>query len=657
MNNSWSKSIVTAACRQPLHPVLSLLSNILLLYILYMLSRVVYVIEFWDVYGPTFDSLSLKSLLVGALRFDTAAICYTNVPFALLVLLPIASRIKDTKAYRLVVKWLYVVVNAFMLSINLADTVYSRYTGRRTTWSFFSEFSDEGNLGSIFFIEVLHHWYLVLIGLAFIAMLIFLYRPYRHRQSSVWWHYSYYTILTLILLPLAVCGIRGGFSRAVRPIAISNANQYVAQPSQAAIVLNTPFSLIRTSGKTTFANPEYFTSEQLASHFSPLHQPQGQALAEGANVVVLIVESFGTEYWGHFNDYQGYTPFLDSLAAHSLTFSQSFSNGRKSIDGMPSILSSIPMFVEPFFVTNYSLNDVSGIAGQLASEGYTTAFFHGADNGSMGFQAFARTSGFQRYYGRTEYDADPTTHGEADFDGTWAIWDEEFLQYFARQLSQLPQPFATALFTASSHHPFVVPECYRQQFLQPGHPMYTCVRYTDHALRRFFAAASRQPWFANTIFVITADHTNHSEQSAYANPLGAFRVPILIYDPSGRLPRGMSSAVAQQTDIMPTVLSAVGCRRQYVSFGQDLLTTPADSTWAVHYNSGVYQYVRNDTLLQFDGQKVVGLYDLKTDAQCCHNLASQHPSPRYLPHLKAIIQSYIQRMIGNQLVVENSNQE
>lgn len=640
--------------------ILSFILNIALVYALYMVCRLVYVWEFWDLYSDALPSLSLRNLIIGSFRFDTAAICYTNILYALLICLPLPQRLKQTRTYGLTAKIIYVVVNAVMLTLNLADTVYSRYSSRRTTWTFFSEFQAEDNLLSIFGIEVLNHWYLVLLGIAFILALVYGYRPIRYLNTHrpAWAHYTAHTIATICIVGISIVGIRGGVSTAIRPIAISNANQYVSQPEQAAIVLNTPFTLIRTCGKTTFTDPGYFTPQQLDHIYTPIHQPDTTlALTPGANVVVLIVESFGTEYWGCFNNYPGHTPFLDSLAAQSLTFSHAYANGRKSIDAMPSILSSIPMFVEPFFVTGYSLNNVGGLADCLNRMGYTTAFFHGAENGSMGFQAFARTSGFQHYYGRTEYEADPTTGGSSDFDGTWAIWDEEFLQFYAKQLGNLTQPFCTALFTASSHHPFTVPQRYRQQLHQPGHPIYTCVRYTDQALRQFFHTASSQPWFRNTLFVITADHTNHSERPEYHTPLGTFRVPILIYDPSGRIPRGTSPVVAQQTDIMPTLLTLLGCPTPYVAFGKDLLSTPPEQAWAINYNNGLYQYRCADTLIQHDGQHLVGLYHLDTDPACNHNLATTHPAPACLAHLQAIVQSYMQRMVNNQLTVEPNNNE
>lgn len=554
-----------------------------------------------------------------------------------------------------------------MLVLNLVDTVYSRYTGRRTTWSFFTEFSNEGNLGSIVGVEIVNHWYLVLIGILMIVALVLFYAPRRPRRSDIPVHtsptaghrsrVSYYLCRSLAFVafvPLCIIGMRGGVSTAVRPITISNANQYVNRPAQAAIVLNTPFSLIRTMGKAAFTDPAWFSQDELDSIYSPVHQPvPGGNRDERQNVVVLILESFGEEYCGFYNNGEGYTPFFDSLASQSLTFSHNYANGRKSIDAMPSILSGIPMFVEPFFLTPYSLNNVSGLAGELGKIGYTTAFFHGAENGSMGFQAFARASGFAGYYGRTEYNADPRFGGDDDFDGTWAIWDEPFLQYFALTLSEMRQPFMTALFTASSHHPFRVPEQYADSLHEEGHPMYTCIRYTDMALRRFFAVASRQPWFNNTLFVITADHTNHSERPSYQDALGVYRVPILFYDPSGRLPRGRVEAVAQQTDIMPTVLSAVGYPNPYVAYGVDLLSTPPDSTWALHYNNGIYQYVRQGSLLLFDGEKATGLYRIATDPLQQHNLlqGSGLKVQSLTSQVQAIIQSYMQRMIGDSLTV------
>jgi len=372
-----------------------------------------------------------------------------------------------------------------------------------------------------------------------------------------------------------------------------------------------------------------------------LVEPQG-LLPEGQ----MPKADGGSECFNH----PGFTPFVDSLLGESLTWRQTFANGRKSIDAMPSILSSIPMFVEPFFLTTASLNRVSGIAGCLAEVGYSTAFFHGAANGSMGFQAFARATGFDRYYGRTEYDADKRFGGEADFDGNWAIWDEPFLQYYALTMSDMKEPFMTAVFTASSHHPFVIPDEYKEVYPEEGLPMHKCIRYTDHALRRFFETAKQQPWYENTVFVLTSDHTNMSAHDEYRSSLGLFRAPILIYDPSGRLPRGVADGVAQQIDIMPTLMSLLGYGRDFVAFGKDL--TRRHQPWAVNFAAGIYQYVLGDYVLLFDGTRPVGLYNYVADPLQKVDLLQKETEQCDVMtrRLKAVIQSYMQRMVSDRLV-------
>ena len=620
-------------------PIVAVIWNILLVYVVYQIARLTYYFENAQLLHYTSD------VLRGGLLFDTSAIVYTNALYLILMIAVGAFTLKGQRAF----KWLYLTINGLALAINLGDAVYFQYTMRRTTTTVFSEFSNEGNLGSIIGTEFINHWYLVLLFAVVMFALCKLYAMPRGKHTA--------NLASLLLIvPLSIAGMRGGFTTAVRPITVSNANQYAQHPTDAALVLNTPFSLIRTIGKSVFTVPNYYQSEtELAAIYTPEHHKSltyPPTPITHKNVVVLIIESFGREYIGALNrdleggKYKGYTPCVDSLIAHSTTFRYSFCNGRKSIDGMPSILSSIPMFVEPFFLTPASMNDYTGLAGILGKEGYETAFFHGAQNGSMGFEAFAKKTGFQHYYGRTEYEA---AHGTSDFDGTWAIWDEPFFQYYAEEMSKMQQPFMTAIFSASSHHPFAIPEQYKAQFPEEHLPIQKCIRYTDMALGKFFATARKQPWFGNTIFVLTSDHTNQSDHAEYQSDLGGFCSPIIIYDPSH--PEGrMEDKVAQQIDILPTVLGMLGYSKPYVAFGIDVLNTPANDTWAVNYLNGIYQYVKYGYVLQFDGKDTKGVYQL-TDRLMRHNLKGKVPQQAQMEReLKAIIQQYMMRMTQNKLL-------
>lgn len=643
-----------------------MLANLAMVYVVYMICRLAYLLENWSAFAPSLTFRSVMETIRGGLLFDTSAILYTNAPYILLMLLPL--HYKESRVWQKAAKWVFVAFNALCVVINLCDAVYFKYTGRRTTVTVFSEFASENNLAGIFATEIFRHWYLLLLGIALVWAMWRLYRsplgmkaggrPLYGGTAAAWLrYYAVQAVCLLVFVPLCVAGMRGGATTAVRPITISNANQYADTPAMAALVLNTPFSLIRTFNKPIFTVPSYYTAEELNAVYTPLHLPADSLVERRRNVVVIIVESFGREYIGGFNKwldggtYRGYTPFTDSLMQHSATWLYSYCNGRKSIDGMPSILSGIPMFVEPFFLTPASMNDVSGIAGELKHKGYYSAFFHGAENGSMGFQAFARATGFDSYFGRTEYNADKRFGGDDDFDGMWAIWDEPFLQFYALKMTEFRQPFVSAVFTASSHHPYVIPEEYKDTYPEEGIVIHKCIRYTDNALRRFFATARRQPWYDNTLFVITSDHTNLSDHDYYQTSLGGFCSPIIFFDPSGGIRPGMRNAIAQQIDIMPTVLNYLGYDRPYVAFGCDLFGTPDEDTWAVSYQNGIYQYVKGDWLLQFDGQRTKGLYRFRTDLLLKENLAGRGIAEERLleREVKAVIQSYMTRMTENTL--------
>jgi phosphoglycerol transferase MdoB-like AlkP superfamily enzyme len=379
----------------------------------------------------------------------------------------------------------------------------------------------------------------------------------------------------------------------------------------------------------------------------------------GKNVVILIVESMGKEYIGSFNRdldggaYQGYMPFIDSLLTQSLTFEYSYANGRISMDAMPSILSGLPMMVEPFFLTPASLNDVEGLPKMLAREGYSSAFFHGAHNISMGFSAYAHSIGYGHYYGLDEYCQSPKYGGMDDFDGKWAIWDEPFLQFTLDNIGGMRQPFLATAFTASSHHPYNLPEQYRDSLKdEGGQPIHKCVRYTDLSLRRFFERASHEPWYRNTIFVLVADHTNQTSHDVYKTDLGLYSIPIIFFAPDGSItPELRNDVIAQQTDITPTLLHLLGYSKPYLAFGDDLLSVSPEQSWAFSYNAGIYQLLQGDLMLQFDGTKTTAVYRFKTDKLLRENLVGRLPEQQPMEQrLKAIIQQYMSRMIENRLI-------
>jgi phosphoglycerol transferase MdoB-like AlkP superfamily enzyme len=226
-------------------------------------------------------------------------------------------------------------------------------------------------------------------------------------------------------------------------------------------------------------------------------------------------------------------------------------------------------------------------------------------------------------------------------------------------MNSMEEPFVTAMFTASSHHPFNIPAEYKETFTAGGDPFLKCVQYTDYALQQFFGYAEKQPWYGNTLFVITADHTNHSIEERYRTPSGEMEVPVIFFSPQGEAPfePGIDSTmIAQQIDIMPTVLEYVGCDNPFIAFGKSLISTPAKESFAVNYANETYRYYKGEHILLYNGENdtPLSMFNLRNDIMMKNNIIGsscvQHDMVR---ELQAIIQQYMERMTGNRLTIEN----
>jgi phosphoglycerol transferase MdoB-like AlkP superfamily enzyme len=343
------------------------------------------------------------------------------------------------------------------------------------------------------------------------------------------------------------------------------------------------------------------------------------------------------------------TPFLDSLIKEGLVFNNAFANGKRSIEGIPAVLASIPALMNESYITSsYGSNNFSSIANTLKRKGYSSAFFHGGTNGTMGFDAFTKAAGFDKYFGRFEYNNDQ------DFDGDWGIPDHKFFQYAEKEVSKMKQPFLAALFSISSHHPYIIPAEYRKDFPEEGdQPIYKIVRYADFSLKQLFESMSKEKWFDSTLFVITADHTGPSIDNYYNNNAGSFEIPILFYKHNSSL-KGVNSKTTQQIDIMPTILSYLSYDENYYSLGQNAFDT-TKTGYAINFINDVYQFFQDDYLLQFDGQKKLAVYNYKTDSLLQKNIIGKkiEKEKAMETKLKAIIQTFNHGMIHNEMTTKS----
>lgn len=624
------------------------LSLLIMMFILFISRFIFYWLNME--YFPGISFSHWLRIIRGGIRFDLAAVLYLNLLFIFLMILPFPFR--HIPWYQRITKWVFFIMNGLGIVVNCIDFIYFRFTLRRSTTDVLKEFSHEKGKGNFLFTFMIDYWYVVIICAALIALLVFLYNRIQIRKPEIikpWVYYPTCIVLFPLIIVGLVGGIRGDFKYSTRPITMSNAGEYVSVPGEIPLVLNTPFCLIRTIRQTFYHKEKYFADDAVENIYTPVQQLVSDKPFRPENVVIIILESYGREGVGYYNKdlkngtYKGYTPFLDSLISVSATCENTFANGRKSIDAMPSILTSIPAGENPFVLTPYASNRIKSLPMILKEKGYQTSFFHGAPNGSMGFKAFVNLIGVDKYFGKDEY------NNNADFDGLWGIWDEPFFQYFAHTLDTIRQPFFSTIFSVSSHHPYKVPEKYKGVFPKGDLPIHQCMGYTDMALRKFFQTASTMSWFKHTLFVLTADHATISHFPEYQTSWGYMSIPVVFYHAEDTLLRNAEKTMAQQTDIMPSVLSYLNYSGKIVSFGKSIFT-PSNEHFVVNYING-FQLLKDNYLLQFDGQKTSGLYDFIHDRLLQTNLKDKLPVIRDSLELKlkAYIQQYHNRLVEDKM--------
>lgn len=634
-------------------PLTEVLIRLGIVMVLFTITRLIFYWFNLESFQTTTFS-QLITIFLGGLRFDLTAVAYLNSLYSLLMLLPVNG--KNHPVYRAITNYIFYITNGIGLALNSIDFVYYKFTSKRTTVLVFEEFSNETNYLQLAYNFIIDYFLVVVIWLVLLGVLIFLSKKVVVRAKKITTFRSFLVSLVLLLIysGLSIIGARGGLPpKQDFPLAPSDAGQYVKNPGDIALVQNTPFTMMMSLDKPKYAKQHYFKSDALEREYSLLKTPQDSVPFKSLNIVVIMVESLGREPVGAFNKsleqgtYKGYTPFLDSLANHSLIFLNSYANSRKSIEGSPAVLASIPSLQMSFTVSNYSGNKINSLPGKLSKKGYHTSFFHGAPNGSLGLNSFVTQAGIDHYFGKREYG------NNNDFDGVWGIWDHLFLPYAVNKMDEFEQPFLSTVFSVSSHQPYKLPPKIAPLLPDGKFEIHKSIAYADYALRELFNTAKTKNWYKNTLFVITGDHTCFNYYPQYRTSLGAFTVPIIFFQPGGQLVGVDTTTVAQQIDIMPTVLNYLHYDEPYFAFGEDLLNPPEDK-FAISYYGNAFQLVMGSWVIQHDMTKVVGLFNLESDSVLKKNLAGQHPliQEKLTRKIEAFIQQHNNRMVDDKLTVD-----
>ena len=625
-------------------PLCVLLFRFIAVLFLFSLSRIVF-------YAFNFDSFPQANFITfcSGMRFDISIILYINSLYFILMLLPF--RFITQKWFKKTGDIYFVTVNSFAILLNLIDTCYYPFSLRRMTFDIFRFVGETNNFSELLPIFLKEYFYMFFIWAAFILLFIFTviltnkidYQYFAKRSC----HLAKAIGIRLIFAFLILTGMRGGWQ--YRPINISAAGG-MGGIENAALVLNSPFSLLTTIQSEQLERKFYFKNEIICDeYFTPEHKTfenQYIKTPPTQNIVLIILEGISSEYsafLSHNGNISGYTPFLDSIAQKSIVF-RGYANGQQSIETLPSILGGIPSLMNrPFTQSQYANAQVQYAVPLMNKKGYCTAFFHGGKNGTMGFDSYCSLLGISHYYGCNEY-----PQLERDFDGTWGIPDYPYLQYVSSTLNTFSQPFFATIYTLSSHHPFTVPEPFNKTLPKGDFDMQHAVAYTDRALQDFFKQAQKSDWYEHTLFVITADHTNFAEVKNIDYQAKRYSIPMIFFHPQADT-AFVSDRIMQQIDIMPSIFAYCHWNEPFFSFGNNVFDTKL-STFAINYNTSIYHFFVDNYMIEFNGKDITSIWDLTESAP-------RHPLPlsadsRFLEYekkLKSVIQQFNNRFLDNHL--------
>lgn len=406
-------------------------------------------------------------------------------------------------------------------------------------------------------------------------------------EQATPWRWGVRLVLLPIIAGLLFLGIRGTFShRAVNisTAAFSNENllnqlalnsTYTA--AYALYAMRREADASSVYGKmdeakviaiarraTTLPEAAFISTELPLLHRVSSVTPRERPL----NLVILLEESLGAQFVGCLGG-MPLTPEFDALSKEGLLLTRLYSTGTRTVRGIEAVVSGFPP--SPALSTvklGMSQHGFFTPADLLGRHGYDSFFFYGGESHFDNMRSYFQGNGFKRVVDQPLFD-------KPEFLGVWGVCDGDLVRRAANDLATLgDKPFVAVMLSTSNHVPFEFPDGYIELYEQPKQTRHNAMKYADWAIGEFFRQARKHPYFANTIFLVVADHNIRTTGDSLV-PAKGFHVPGLIIGP-GFTP-GTYDRICSQIDLLPTILPRLGLALEHPLIGHDLLSLPADA--------------------------------------------------------------------------------
>lgn len=375
-------------------------------------------------------------------------------------------------------------------------------------------------------------------------------------------------LLVLLVTVLMFIPIRGGFS-----VATMNAGQvYFHKTNNFAnhAGINVLWNFLNSlQSDVNLHYPEnYFDRQLTQTYFNALYPENDSTVSvlksKRPNVILIIVEGFTANVIESLGGRKGITPNFNQLSKEGIFFTNFYASGDRTDKGLVSILSAFPAQTQQSIIKfPDKTQKLAYLTRKLEALKYKTSFVYGGDADFANYRSFLTYGGFRHITSDDDFDSEYNT-------SKWGVHDQYLFEQVKKELdtTSLHQPFFKTVLTLSSHEPFDVPlkqisgEDDASLFLN------SCY-YTDKCLGEFIAYCKQQPWWDNTLIILTADHGHRLPDRLDSRIREKFHIPLLWL--GGAIKKDtIVTRYAGHTDIANTLLAQLDKPSDDFIFSKDI---------------------------------------------------------------------------------------
>lgn len=420
-------------------------------------------------------------------------------------------------------------------------------------------------------------------------------------------------VFLIVMAGLLILGIRGGWQMLPmnESLVYYSKKQFLNQ-----VAINPVWHLaydVRAAGLTDENPFETMPEKEAEEILKDLYRSNVDSFpkilsVEHPNIVIFILESHTADVVASLGGESGISPVIEQLMTEGVSFSNIYSSGARTDQGIVSVLNGWP--ATPYHSIMRSAEKsarLPSLPKVFEKKGYATSFYYGGESNFSNLNVYCINQGFDVILEQQDFD-------KATPSGKWGIYDEHVFNKQLSDLSHVKEPFFSVTMTLSNHEPFDVPGPVRFPGNDEANKFRNSAAYTDACIGEFFRKAKKESWYANTLFVLVADHGHllpKHRNDLYPN---SRHIPMILYgEPIKPEYRGIQiTKLGGHQDLPATLLPQLGLDASEFHWSKNLMAPAATNFayfqmehvlgWIEEKNWLVYSYNRKDFILQSPNQ-------------------------------------------------------